>query len=60
MNLKKHSFSLITGFIFLVVTGGVGFWLYTSRGEFVEAKKRLDPEDLFTSDLARRVGLLSS
>lgn len=41
MNLKKHSFALVTGFLFLVATGGVGFWLYTSRGEFLAAKEKL-------------------
>ena len=34
--------------------------VYPRSGEFLAAKKRLDPEGLFTSDLAKRVGLLTS
>jgi decaprenylphospho-beta-D-ribofuranose 2-oxidase len=34
--------------------------IYPRHGELLEIKDRLDPEGLFTSDLARRVGLTSS
>ncbi len=33
--------------------------IYPRHGELLEIKQRLDPEGLFTSDLARRVGLTS-
>ncbi|MGB5295806.1 MAG: D-arabinono-1,4-lactone oxidase, partial [Thermoanaerobaculia bacterium] len=34
--------------------------IYPHHGELLEIKSRLDPEGLFTSDLARRVGLTPS
>jgi hypothetical protein len=34
--------------------------IYPRHTELLEYKRRLDPEDLFTSDLARRVGLTPS